>query len=210
MSNGYFYPALLAVLGKNYHLRQAYMSKYHCLFRWLYTRNYIGKKHLLSASRQLHAQMPIKSLLSKTNVMLNISTCSVDLLGSESFKLHISKSKIYGCLWKCVSAQGHLHVCVCTCAVWKTYAALSMSSFLFTCMIFEQGKVNVLHTIQGLGCRKRGYCSDLTPIEDVWRILKWKMWPCTIAQYKTCLQKERCKKAKTHFQHLGDTFIQRD
>ncbi len=82
------------------------------------------------------------------------------------------------------------------------YAAFKKTSFPGTSMHIQQDNANhILHTLQVLaGGRKRvrvldclPAVPDLSPIENVWRILKCKMWqrrPRTVAHLKTCLQEE--------------------
>ncbi len=81
------------------------------------------------------------------------------------------------------------------------------------CIFNKTMQNHILHTLQSPGCGGRGYgvldwpaCSpDLSPIENVWRILKRKMRqrrPRTVAHLKTCLQEEWDKITPETLHHL--------
>ena len=114
-------------------------------------------------------------------------------------------------VWGCVSAlgKGNLHFCDGTINAEKYIEILEQHMlpsrrhpFKGSPCIFQQDNTKPHSThISKAWLRKKGVrvldwpaCSpDLSPIENVWRILKRKMRqqrPCTVAHLKTCLQEE--------------------
>ncbi len=126
-------------------------------------------------------------------------------------------------VWGCVSAlgKGNLHFCDGTINAEKyieileqQYAAFKKTSFPGTSMHIStrQCKPHSAHITKSWLRRKRvrvldwPACSpDLSPIENVWRILKCKMRqqrPRTVAHLKTCLQEEWDKITPETLHHL--------
>ncbi len=125
-------------------------------------------------------------------------------------------------VWGCVSAlgKGNLHFCDGTInaekyiEIWSTICCLQEDIFSRDVHAYFNKTMqnHILHTLQSLAAEEEGTgtdwpaCSpDLSPIENVWRILKRKMRqrrPRTVAHLKTCLQEEWDKITPETLHHL--------